>query len=684
MLFKLSYKNIKKSFKDYTIYFLTLMLGVAIFYVFNSLDSQQAMMKMSASTREIVDLMLNLLAGVSIFVSFILGFLIIYANRFLIRRRKKEFGIYMTLGMGKRQITKILLIETFLVGIFSLVIGLIIGIFGSQLMSVLVANLFDANMTEYQFIFSQEAAVKTIVYFAIIYVFVMFLNLFVTSRYKLIDLLTAGKKNEKVKFRNPVLSVILFIVSLITLGIAYYIAITKIIEMDYLEIAKAILLGCIGTFLFFYSLSGFLLKFIQSSKRIYMKNLNMFVLRQVNSQVNTTTFSMTVISILLFLTICIFSSAISLNDSMSKQLAICSPVDITIMKQIDGENVGNKSDIKRLEKAKKTVIEIMDLLGLSIQETFSEYVEANTYQSEEVSIRKTAGEEGFKKLGMKFPNYDTVETLMKVSEYNKIAQMYGNQTIQLAEDEYAIVANFEEMIEIRNMGLESHQTLGINGKTYSPKYTQCVTGSICNSPQPMESGIIILPDSAIQEKWKVTNYFNANYIGTTEEEKQKVEESISKLSDGKGGTNIVNYQIYVNTKIQMYEASKGIGAIVTFIGLYLGIIFLISSAAILALKQLSDSSDNQARYDILRKIGADEKMINGALFKQIAIFYFLPLGLAMFHSIFGIITAEKILTLFGKQDLVGSIITTSIFIILIYGGYFLATYFGSKNIIKEK
>ena len=104
MLFKLSIKNITKSIKDYAIYFFTLVLGVAIFYVFNAIDSQTVMLNVSSSTSEIIRLMTTILRGVSVFVSFILGFLIIYASRFLIKRRNKEFGIYLTLGMSKRKI----------------------------------------------------------------------------------------------------------------------------------------------------------------------------------------------------------------------------------------------------------------------------------------------------------------------------------------------------------------------------------------------------------------------------------------------------------------------------------------------------------------------------------------------------------------------------------------------------
>ena len=199
MLFKLSIRNMKKSFKDYAIYFLTLVLGVAIFYMFNSIDSQQAMLEVSQSTREIIKLMINMLGYISVFVAVVLGLLIVYANNFLINRRKKEFGIYMTLGMGKRQISKIILMETILVGIISLIVGLIIGVFASQFMSILVAKMFEADMSKFQFVFSKDACIKTCIYFAVMYVAVMFFNTFTVSRYKLINLLNASKKNENVK-----------------------------------------------------------------------------------------------------------------------------------------------------------------------------------------------------------------------------------------------------------------------------------------------------------------------------------------------------------------------------------------------------------------------------------------------------------------------------------------------------
>ena len=213
MLFKLSIKNIKKSFKDYAIYFVTLILGVAIFYVFNAIESQTVMMDVTASTREIITLMTNMLSGVSVFVSLILGFLIIYASRFLIKRRNKEFGIYLTLGMSKRKISMILFIETLLIGLVSLGVGLGLGVLLSQLMSLLVANMFEADFTKFTFVFSKSACIKMLGYFSIMYIIVMIFNTINVGKCKLIDLLYASKKSEKIKLKNPVICTIAFIVS---------------------------------------------------------------------------------------------------------------------------------------------------------------------------------------------------------------------------------------------------------------------------------------------------------------------------------------------------------------------------------------------------------------------------------------------------------------------------------------
>ena len=288
MLFKLSFRNMKKSFKDYAIYFLTLVLGVAIFYMFNSLDSQQAMLEVSQSTRDMIQLLVQMLGMISVFIAIVLGFLIVYANNFLVNRRKREFGIYMTLGMGRRQISAIILLETILVGILSLVVGLFIGVFASQFMSILVAKLFEADMSEFTFVFSKDACIKTCIYFAVMYIAVIIFNTLTISRYKLINLLTAVRKNEKVKIKNPIISVLVFIISAVILGYAYYQVTGGVNELNTDEkLLPPIIMGIVGTIGIFWSLSGFILRVIQTRKNIYLKGTNMFVLRQLNNKINT-------------------------------------------------------------------------------------------------------------------------------------------------------------------------------------------------------------------------------------------------------------------------------------------------------------------------------------------------------------------------------------------------------------
>ena len=198
MYFKLATGNIKKSYKDYTIYFLTLILAVCIFYSFNSIDSQKAIFDIKSSNANYITKLTEIISMFSIFVLVILGGLILYANNFLIKKRKKELGIYMTLGMGKRKISRILVTETFIVGAISLIGGLILGIGASQVLSAFILKLFDIGMNEYRFNVSINAIGKTILYFGIMFLLVMIFNVFIISKYNIIDLLSADRKNEKI------------------------------------------------------------------------------------------------------------------------------------------------------------------------------------------------------------------------------------------------------------------------------------------------------------------------------------------------------------------------------------------------------------------------------------------------------------------------------------------------------
>ena len=684
MLFKISLKNIRKSLKDYTVYFFTLILGVAIFYVFNAIDSQSVMLDVRENMMDIIKLMNDMLSGVSVFVSCILGFLIIYASRFLIKRRNKEFGIYLTLGMSKRKISAILFFETLLIGIVSLVAGLVIGTILSQFMSVIVANMFDADMTKFKFIFSMKACIKTLIYFAIMYVLVMIFNTFSISRCKLIDLLNAGKKTEKVTMKNPVVCTIVFVIGVGILSYAYWMVTRGVRTLNTFDkIGIPIALGCVATFLIFWSVSGFMIRIFTSIKSVYYKGVNSFVLRQFCSKINTTVFSTTVICIMLFITISVLSAALSMKDSLSKDLDSMCPVDVQLAKYsydamseayATSQNM-NEKDREMLEDSKLSIIETLNNSGFDAQKYFKDVVEYNIYNTG-LTVKDTLGD-------INTDDYqfmaDAIMPVMTISDYNSVARLYGNSTYELNDDEYIIVADYKNMVMIRNQALKKEIILSVNGKEYKPRYNECKDGFVQIVVQNMNDGILVVPDNAVKPQQVRNMGLSADYRADTKEERYSIETQLDNLMK-----NISFKKSFIswNSRIELAESSVGLGALVTFIALYLGIIFLISSAAILALRELSDSADNKERYGMLRKLGVDERMIDMALFKQIGIFFAFPLILALIHSVFGIKFINIILATMGMSSMAASIGLTLAFVAVIYGGYFLITYLCSRSIIR--
>lgn len=680
MLFKLSLKNISKSIKDYAIYFFTLILGVAIFYVFNAIDDQSVMMKVSSTTAEIIKLMTNILSGVSVFVSIILAFLIVYASRFLIKRRNKEFGVYLTLGMSKKKISLILFIETLIIGIVSLVVGLGIGFLLSQLMSILVANMFEADLTRFQFVFSTNACIKTLIYFSIMYFVVMIFNTINISKCKLIDLMHSNKKSEKIKLKNPLFCTIVFIISCIALGFAYYQVTGGIEKMTYANsIFVPMGIGAVSTFFVFWSLSGLLLKIFISMKNTYYKGLNSFTLRQFSSKINTMTFSMTIICLMLFITICVLSSALSMKNSLNKNFIDFSPRDIELSKRCNvNQEESDITDIQK-ENLKLSIEEAFKKFGFDFNSNLKNIVKFSLYYDDNVTLKSTLG--SYHEIANKqypFLNYSDYIILVKNSDYNNIADSFHLEKVKLEDNEYVVVGNYSSIINIKNEALERNTKITINQKDYYPKYKKAINGFYEMGSQETEAGFIVLPDNALKDEQKIRNQIIADYNGNPDD----IESTINSIT--KNNQFYIDYGITINTKKDIREASIGLGAVVTFLGLYLGIIFLISCAAILALKELSESSDNVEKFKMLRRIGVDEAMINKALFRQIGIFFMFPLILASIHSVFGIMFCNNILKTMGVNFNLKSVIITALFIIFIYGGYFFITYICSKNIIKEK
>ena len=457
-----------------------------------------------------------------------------------------------------------------------------------------------------------------------------------------------------------------------------------------------ILMGIVGTIGVFWSLSGFILRIIQMRKNIYLKGTNMFVLRQLNNKINTTVVSMTVICLMLFMTISVLSSSLSIQTTLDSELEEMTPVDVNLYKIANLPESYEDSYTgkiiypteEQIEDSKHPITYTLETNGYDINQ-LKDIVEIPIYAIPEWTLKYSLGNYyETAKAQFSMLMYDTPEEVIKVSDYNKIAKLYGEEQYSLNNDEYIVLCDFDNMTELRNQALKENSTIEIGGKTLHAKYDECKSGFIEMSASHVNTGIILVPDSfELKEEWKEEQFLVANYNAETDEKKEEME----KVLTGENGSTLENnlnekgIELEGMTKISIIEASKGLATIIIFIAIYLGVIFLIASSAILALKQLTESSDNKQRYMILRKIGCDEKMINKALFRQIFIFFMLPLVLAIIHSIFGIkFILSMLATLASPKELLPSVIVTAVIIGVIYGLYFLATYIGSKNIIKEE
>ena len=676
MYFKIALNNVRKSFKDYSIYFLTLTLGVCIFYAFNSIGDQKAFLELGKRQAEYIKVLQGLISGISVFISCVLGGLILYANNFLVKKRKKELGIYMTLGMGKNKISKILTYETALVGIISLVVGLGVGIIVSQGISAFASKLFEVSLSDYKFLLSTDAILKTVLYFGIIFILVMIFNTFVISKYKLIDMLTAAKKNEDIKIKNPILTAIIFFISLGLLGVAYKLVIKVGLNPTDSMFLVSIVLGILGTLLLFFSLAGFVLYVLQKNKNVYLKGLNIFVLRQMNSKINTNFLSMTVICLMLFLTISTLATGLSFKNALEKGLENTTPFDASATYYIDED-----SKIKTAEESIKE-------LGFKFNPE-DKIVSYNEYKLEKTNLEsllnKNAEGKNIKNIveAMTYKGTNAIS----ISSYNDIRDLSGEKPLSLANNEVLISSNLGEVENTLKNIIKNNEKIEIDGKEYKIANNALIGEGKVIKEAFESTGMtnnfftLIVPDNIVSNLNPIANKININFPKNSNEE-ERVQKLFNEYRDG-----VVDSSKYgfVNgyTKARIYEDNNGMTNIVLFIGIYLGVIFLISSTAVLALQQLSEASDSIDRYKSLRRIGVSQKMINKSIFTQVSIYFGLPLVVALVHSVVAIKVVNGFLTMFNRPDIGVSSLVTALIMVIVYGGYFYATYTGYKSTVKN-
>lgn len=612
MFFKLARRNVTRSLKDYSVYFLTLTLGVSLFYVFNSLEGQWAMQMLAKSAHYMVESILIFMNIFSAFVSVVLACLVLYANTFLMKRRKRELGTYFLLGLPAGRVSLLLVLETLLIGLMALAAGLVLGVLLAQGLGLLTIAMFSAYPAGEQFalVLSVKAIGKTVLYFGVIFLVVMILTGVSVSRAKLIDLMQGARKNEEMKERPLWTSVLTFLAGVALLVVAY--AMLLIRGMLYIDplFFLMLALGTLGTLLFFRSLSGFLLRVVKGHKKLYYRGLNMFVLRQFNSRIHTTYLSMTVICLLLLLAIGVTACCVGLNDTIEQNTSSAAPYDVTIQNYSGDTTVADLP--ARLAESG------FDPALLGEQHDFLFY-----YNDPAVTGIPA----------------DDAYAVVLLSDYNALMALQGGQA--LTEDGLPLVTD---------------QAI-VTGYSGMNRY-------------------LVAPDSWAEALQVRRQVFCANYRG----DKQTAEDALAAACSSPAFSD--GLTLSLDTRIGIYTENMGSKILVLFMGLYLGMVFLLTAAAVLALQQLSQAADNVPRYQILSRLGVPERMRDRSVLTQVALSFFLPLALAVVHSIVGMTAANAVISVVGRVDSVRSSLVTAGFLVLIYGAYFLATCFGARRIVK--
>ena len=661
---KLIIKNVRKNIRDYLIYFLTLMISVSVFYAFNSISDQPAFSEMGMTKTLLYDQLGILLSTLTVLIAVVLAFLIIYANLFLLKRRKKELGLYMVLGMKKGRISRIFAGETFCVGVIALVTGLCLGVALSQGISLVALKLFAIELSKFRLVFSMGAFQKTVLCFAVIFLLVMTFNVWSVSSVQLIDLLTAGRKNETSQNQSRLLPVLLFLVSLaciLSSGVMFYRnGILPSRENRSFQAAGILIVA--GTFLFFYSLSTVLVQVLRANSNVYLRGLNTFLVRQVGSKIRTNYFIMTIVCGLLTVTICAVSVGVSTALAMNELSGSATPYDLNVLSNVSVD--GDSSILEYL--ASKDA----DLSGYAENmEQISIYEADFTYGSlfEGQNVELWPIDEGIS---------DSSVSVLAVSDFNRALKMQGKEPVALTENQYLLNCNYKGTFQYVEEALESHADLVLAGiPLQRASDTVLEETYFMTSVGNNDRGTLIVPDAVVHSLTKDVNVLLVLYRPDADSDAvlQKM------IPIGLDDTHGYRYA----EKNMMYDMFYGLNALISFLCCYIGLIFLLICAALLALKQLTETTDNIYRYGLLQKLGAKKEQINRALLSQTAIFFAAPLAVAGIFSAVLMGKAMEIVEEFMNIHISTNLGFTVVLFLVVYGSYFLATYLSCKRMVVE-
>ena len=725
MLCKLAWGNVRRAGRDYLVYLLTLTLGVTVFYAFNTISMQVDIA--GIDEEGLAQVMGSMLGYLTYFLAGVMAFLMVYANNFIMKRRKKEFGLYQVLGMGRGRVATIMALETVIVSVVAFVAGIVLGVGLSQLMTFFTASLFKTQIANFHFFFSVHAFNLTLACMLVMFVLTLLLNLRAVRRTKLIELMGAERRNESIKTRNPWIAIAIFAVGVVLVGVAYYRLLrdgfpltatdSKLQEaMNQFGITTAMV--TVGTFALFWGLSGMLIKLLQSLRGVYWRGLNMFIVRQLAAKVNTVCFSMGVIAMLLFLAITSVTCGMSIANVMNENLERYNPVDVSqtyvyyTPDTLDyyKEYVNPSDEADRMVLADTTVdlypawhgkgksADSNDETGkkVNIADVAGEHVQIDSYLSYPFggSSPSVSAGEMCKTMGEKLPkafggsNADTMGLFVTpASQYNKLRQMMGEEPVSIGRDQYLLTCDMGgELIDLYTKYMAGGHALTLGGHTLKPATDKSDedTAAIANSAMGSNPGTVVVADELLSQLnlQPYSSSLLVNYkqgMDTTEaDESIKYTVLDNLLVDGKEpgfwGTFI--------TRSEMYTQAAQMNGLISYLAIYIGFVLVVACAAILSIQQLSNVADGSRSYRVLAQIGCDDRQIRHSVMAQQAVFFLFPLAVGLAHSFVALKVIIELVSIFGNMSIGGTVGLTCAIFLAAYGGYFLVTYLMSTGMVR--
>lgn len=731
MLCKLAWGNVRRAGRDYLVYLLTLTLGVTVFYAFNTISMQVDIA--GIDEEGLAQVMGSMLGDLTYFLAGVMAFLMVYANNFIMKRRKKEFGLYQVLGMGRGRVATIMALETVIVSVVAFVAGIVLGVGLSQLMTFFTASLFKTQIANFHFFFSVHAFNLTLACMLVMFVLTLLLNLRAVRRTKLIELMGAERRNETIKTRNPWIAIAIFAVGVVLVGVAYYRLLrdgfpltatdSKLQEaMNQFGITTAMV--TVGTFALFWGLSGMLIKLLQSLRGVYWRGLNMFTVRQLAAKVNTVCFSMGVIAMILFLAITSVTCGMSISSVMNENLERYNPADMSqtyvyyTPDTLDYyKEYVNPSEADRMVLADSTVdlysawhgdpwhgdrkdksADNNDETGkkVNIADVAGEHVQIDSYLSYPLggSNPSVIPSEMCKTMGEKLPkafegsNADmTGLSVTPASQYNKLRQMMGEEPVSIGRDQYLLTCDMGgELVDLYTKYMAGGHALTLGGHTLKPATDKSDedTAAIANSAMGSNGGTVVVADELLSQLnlQPYSSSLLVNYkqgMDTTEaDESIKYTVLDNLLVDGKEPGS---WGIFI-TCSEMYAQAAQMNGLISYLAIYIGFVLVVACAAILSIQQLSNVADGSRSYRVLAQIGCDDRQIRHSVMAQQAVFFLFPLAVGLAHSFVALKVIIELVSIFGNMSIGGTVGLTCAIFLAAYGGYFLVTYLMSTGMVR--